>query len=162
MLPDLLDGYVMPASLDPEAVKAAAGRVRAECHWHIAPWHTQTWVMPVPADGIVDLDTLMLVSVESVTVDGDPLGPDDYDWSESGRLQLRSGIRGRGMRSLSITATHGHETCPPDLVQLIAQLAAPGMGGQMVRSEGTGEFTTSYFGHAQQSVTAPYTLPVVA
>lgn len=118
--------------------------------------------MPVPADGIVDLDTLRLVSVGSVTVDGEPLGPDDYDWSEAGRLLLRSGIRGQGMRSLSITATHGYDLCPPDLVQLIAQLAAPGLGGQMVRSEGTGDFTTTYFGPAQQAVTVPYALPVVA
>lgn len=163
MLPDLLDGYEAPSGLDPAAVKAAAGRVRAACHWHIAPWHSPTWVMPVPTDGIVDLDTLRLVSIEQITVDGVTLVPDvDYDWSVSGRVELDSSIRGKGMRSMSITAVHGYESCPADLVALVAQLAAPGMGGQMVRSETTGPVTTSYFGPAQEIVLVPYRLPVVA
>lgn len=162
-LPSLLEGVTPPAGIDSAALASAAARVRSACHWHIAPAYQQTWVMAVPADGIIDLDTLRVDSIDSVTVDGVPLQyPADYDWSDDGRVELRSVRRGQGMRSLVIVVTHGYEVCPDDLVQLIAQLAQPGMGGQLVRSEGTGDFTTSYFGLQQDAVVAPYRLPVVA
>lgn len=161
MLPNLLNGYEVPVGLRP-AADAAAGRVRAACHWHIAPLHSQTWVSAVPDDGIIDLDTLRLESVTSVTVDGVPLAPADYDWSEAGRVTLRSGIHGTGLRSLSITAVHGYDACPADLYGLVMQLAAPGVGGHMVRSETTGPTSTSYFGPAADTLLIPYRLPVVA
>ncbi len=162
-LPDLLDGVTLPDDIDAGAAQAAAARIRAACSWHIAPEFVQTWAMPVPTDGIVDLDTLRLVSVSQVTIDGETLDPDAYDWSEQGRVIIRQGNRrGRGLRSLVITAAHGYEKCPADLVNLVAKLAAPGLGGMPVRSEDTGPFKTSYFVADQGDDLAPYRIPVVA
>lgn len=157
-LPDLIDPSL--DGFDADAVKAAAGRVRAECHWHIAPEVTQTFVCETPRDGIVDLPTLHLVSVESVTVDGQPVA---YDWHVSGRVVLSGRPAGAGLRSLVIVARHGFAECPQSLRGVVAQLAASGLGAGQVRSEVTGPFTDSYFeSDDKDGVLSAYRLPVVA
>ncbi|MFT4225311.1 hypothetical protein [Micropruina sp.] len=157
-VPDLIDPPL--EGFDAAAVKAAAGRVRAECHWHIAPEFTQTFVCETPRDGIVDLPTLHLVSVESVTVDGQPVA---FDWSVSGRVVLPGLPSGASLRSLVIVARHGFEACPQSLRGVVAELAAPGLGGGKARSEVTGPFTDSYFESDDAAeVLAAYRLPVVA
>jgi hypothetical protein len=139
---DLLTGVPIP-DLDPAAVAVACARVRRICGWHIAPVVTETITLPWSWSGRYLLPSLHVVSV-GTTVAGSAV---TSDWSPGGALWLTSGniappVNAR-LRGVSVTLTHGYETCPEDVRDIVAQMARQ-VGQRRVRSSAEGPFSTTY------------------
>src|SRR4051812_28403956 len=114
-----------PAGVDPAAWAAACGAVRGHCEWHVAPSAQET-VQPTGSGGLVLLlPTLHLTDLTDVINDGVPVTVDPKDWSEAGVVD--NGTRwSRRRRGVTVTMTHGHETCPPEVLEVVTDLARSG------------------------------------
>lgn len=99
-----LDAYLSGDS-DSALTKAEAA-VRAYCRWHVAPVKPDTVTLWGVGDGVLLLPSLHVVSVESVTVDGEPVT--DFEWREHGTLH-GAGWRGR----VEVSFTHGYDAESP-------------------------------------------------
>lgn len=122
---------------------AASAVVRSYCGWHIAPERADDVVV---LDGkgalVVALPSLHVASVSQVINDGQTVT--DYDWSAAGMLYRRAGwsLRFGGIR---VTYTHGHKTTPPDVMAVVAAMAARAIASPAgVVREQTGPFSVTY------------------
>lgn len=120
------------SSLTQEAVNAAVESIRRLADWHVWPERDETLTVDAPGDPLVVLPTKRLVSVESVTVDGEPIVIGPNDWSPDGTLwisELRPHHRGRPRR-IAATVRHGYAGPPGDILTLVRSMAgraaAPG------------------------------------
>lgn len=102
-------------------VKAAAETVRRMAGWHIAPSTTE--VVTVDHDGG---STLLLRSlyVTDVVAVRDVSGPTPREltgwrWSQAGMISFAGGGP-CGFRSVEVEFVHGYESCPADLLPVIA------------------------------------------
>jgi len=90
-LPPLLDpvDYARFAGLDQDWFLGVAGQViRDYCDWHIWPVVSETDVAcPVSPKGKIILQSLHVVSVESITFAGNTLSPEDYTVHKAGWIQ---------------------------------------------------------------------------
>lgn len=126
------------APFSDDLVDAAAGGLRDECGWHIAPAETHT-VKVRPVGCRLFLRTLRLVDVLSV-VDrsGADVEVEDFD-EDTGVVWLARAPQGR----VTVNFKHGFERCPPALMGAIAdrvQRAAR----SWVRQESAGSLSLSY------------------
>lgn len=117
------------APFDDAVTKAAAESVRTECGWHIAPDIEQTIIVRTGGTDTVLLPSLHVTEVAAVTDrDGTPV--DGWEAWSNGILERPGGFP----NAIEITFTHGHETCPPDLLPIIAERAAAQAAGR-IKSE---------------------------
>lgn len=100
-------------------VKAAGESVRRLCGWHIAPSVTETIVLDSPGGDVLWLPSRHVTAVESVRdLTGDvPVDLTGWRWSQAGML---SGKFPAGFRVVEVTLTHGFDSCPPDLLPVVA------------------------------------------
>jgi hypothetical protein len=111
--------------------------------------------------GQVRLPQRPVTAVASVSVDGETMDADGYTWTAQGAL---SRTYGYWWTPVTVTYTHGYDTIPDDVAQVVAELVvaqfATPPGG--VRSETIGGYSVSYGGSTgeltdvHKSVLVPY------
>lgn len=116
---------------------SAAGAVRAECGWHIAPEVDQT-VRLRGGSATLLLPTLRLTGIASIT-DTDGNAITGWEWFESGVVELGWGSF---PRVVLVTFTHGYSACPRELLPVIAERASSQAAGR-IRSESAGGVSVS-------------------
>lgn len=147
------------APFPPAVVAGAAGAVRLEAGWHIAPAVAETVEVETYGNRIALLPTLHVVEVAEVR------NIDTGDVIEGWRVNKATGVltrkHGHWPAVLEVALTHGYEKCPDELLPVIVERAQRGKAG-LVRQENIGARSVSY---AQQydatgtGVLARYTLP---
>lgn len=110
----------LPAALIAQ-VEAA---VRSYCGWHIAPSVSETITVDGQGGHVLALPTLHLTAVATVSNGDDDVSADNFDWSESGYLELRCGHWTCRPRGVTAAITHGYEQAPADVIGVIMQIAA--------------------------------------
>jgi len=122
--PEELAGYLQrrlerfPAEL---AVQGASGVVRAYCGWDL----TRTVeTLEVTGNGgcAINLPTLKLNDVTSVTVDGTALDAADFSWGANGILFRRS-CWPLGPRRIVAEVDHGYDPIPDELRIVVCSIA---------------------------------------
>jgi hypothetical protein len=126
--------------LEPIWVDIAAADVRREAGWHIAPVLTETLTVEAFGGRHLVLPSRRVVSVASV------VSPyySSTDWTlEDGYLFRAVGWSG----TYQVTLTHGYDSCPVDLLPVLAGRAtnAARRRDPSVASTTVGQIQTSYF-----------------
>ncbi|AXH44391.1 head-tail adaptor [Arthrobacter phage MargaretKali] len=142
------------APFSAKVTAAAASSVRAQCDWHIAPVVTETKKMRTEGTVLL-LPTLHLTEKPTVQdVNGNEVT--GCEWLPEGIIECPAGFP----RYVSVTFTHGYETCPDELLPIIAERAmgqssgrvkAESLAGRSIQLEGGSDPATS-------SVLAKYAL----
>lgn len=161
-----LDAYLSGDS--DTALGLAEAAVRAYCGWHVAPVKSETVTAWGAGDGVILVPSLHVVSVESVTVDGEPVT--DFTWREHGTMHGRC-WRGR----VEVSLIHGFDQGSPayqvvrGLILAIAARAKASPNGVMRAqvgqiSETYSQTATNQAGgvallSTERDVLAPYKLP---
>lgn len=126
-------------------VRQAQDFIRAYCGWHVAPALTETLTLDGNGGRHLWLPSLKVNSITSVTHCGDLLDSDDYDWSESGYLELRCGCWTHRPRQIVVELNHGFDDIPEALVEVavsVASRAASSPSGAV--QEATGPFSAKW------------------
>lgn len=128
-----MDPLIQPADLvgfrgapfSAKVTSAAAGSVRAQCEWHIAPVVTET--KKLRADGtVLLLPSLHVTEIDSIVdVDGNEIT--GWDWLPEGIIERLAGFP----RFVSVTFTHGYTACPEELLPIIAERALAQASGRV-------------------------------
>lgn len=146
------------------AITAASAQVRELCGWHIWPSITET-VRLVDPGSMVMLPTLHLTAVSAVR--WDDVAATDFTWHTAGYLtasrtawpQWHHGV-------LEVDITHGYETAPDAIVDVVLALAAAVMEDPTGRhtSERLGDYSVGYgpISETHRAVLARYTIPGAA
>lgn len=128
--PDALSGLPGAPFTDSE-VDLAVATLRGALGWHVAPQRTETVVRDInwPARWVT-LPTKALVSVAEVRRldDGDVIAADRYRVSKAVNSIRQCGIWPVGHATLEIDMTHGYTECPPELLPVLAEIAAGSRG----------------------------------
>jgi hypothetical protein len=98
----------------------ASGAVRDYCGWRIAKTLQETFTLTARGSRLLFLPSLHVVSVDSVTEDGEEIDSSLYEWDDNGVLERISGRWARGRRAITVTITHGHAKCPGTIARVIA------------------------------------------
>jgi hypothetical protein len=105
----------------PSPEEAAERLIRDYCRWHVAPIITETRTFDGPGTRSLFLPTKRLVEVESVTVDGGPLTPEDYRFSADGWLTRVGALWPHRERSVTVEFRHGFD--PSEAIgEVVAQI----------------------------------------
>lgn len=137
-------------------VDAAAGQVRAECGWHIAPGVTETVTLDPAGSTVVLLPSLQVSSVTAVRAE-DGTAITGWKSRPNGVLRYSAGWP----ETITVDFTHGYAKCPPELVAVIAERANRIKGGG-VKSEslaGRSVALDTAQGEVTPEVIARYTIP---
>ena len=133
---------------------AALAQVQVYCGWHIAPARSDVATLDGPGSRVLVLPSLRVTDVASIEEDGVTLDPSAYEWSRAGVVRRLASTSywsscqprwTNHLRGLVVTFTHGFDTMPADLQQVIDDLSArlgSGFGGLV--SQSVGPFTESY------------------
>lgn len=144
--------------------------IRAYCGWHIAPVLTETLHVDGEGSRHLWLPSLHVTGVAEVKNNGEVVDPDQYDWSESGYLELRCGHFSTRPRGIEVTLTHGYDTAPGDLVEATVSIASRSgdTGGTVMERAGQVQVSFGTFNGVsggvalldhEKAVLAPYKLP---
>ena len=117
----------MPSALADAIAVMATGAVRDYCGWRVAKTAAETFTVRSSGSAALFLPSLHVVSVDSVTEDGVVLAASDFEWDAGGVLE-RVGVAGwkTGRRTVTVTVTHGYESCPGGVAQAVASSVARG------------------------------------
>jgi hypothetical protein len=142
--PDELVGFP-GAPFGDQIVDAAVGEVRGEARWHIAPSRTETLTLDSDGGTRLVLPTLRLAAVSAVRdTSGDtPVDIADYRWSKSGIL-YRFGGWPCGFQAVEVDVVHGYDSCPPELLPVVAGRAQASAINWNVASRAIGPFSETY------------------
>lgn len=135
---DLAEFPGAPFSAD--AVAAASEAIRREVGWHIAPRVIETLTLDGTGGGVLFLPTLHLVDVTEVRDVTDDTPRVLTGWRKSQRGML-SRARGwpRGFEAIEVDVVHGYDSCPPELLPVIAERTS-----RRVMQESLGSRSVSY------------------
>lgn len=100
------------SSADPRVNPALAGvsrAVRRYCGWHIGPSVSETLLLDGPGGRVLDLPSLNVADVASVTQNDTLLDPSSYRWSALGSIKLNTGWWTEDYRAISVVLTHGYD-----------------------------------------------------
>lgn len=128
-------------------VEAASEQVRRIAGWHIAPREVHTVVLDHDGADVLTLPSKAVHEVLSVRdVSGStPREVTGYRWSAKGMLS-RSGGLPLGFRSVEVTFEHGFDSCPADLLPVIASRTQ-----RRVMQESLGSRSVSYSAEGDRS-----------
>lgn len=119
--------YLPGAPFTADEVDAAVEALRTALRWHIAPVRTETVTLDVDGlDQILHLPTRLLVSVDEVR-DADTasvVAASEYRVSKPlAQVKRDYGYWESGYARIQVDLTHGYESCPRDLLPVIAEVA---------------------------------------
>lgn len=140
----------MPAELATSLTATEADRllqaeadVRDYCGWHIAPSRDETITVDGSGGRILDLPSLYVTDVASVTEDGTLLETTTYVWREWGVIERLGCSWGTG--KIEVELTHGYSPVPPNITGVVQALAARAVGASAtVSREQVGQVSRSY------------------
>ncbi|MBV7412296.1 hypothetical protein KRX56_06085 [Dermabacteraceae bacterium TAE3-ERU27] len=89
--------------------EAAAAAIRAYCGWHVAPVLTETLTLDGNGTDTILLPSRQVCDIHTVTVNGQALSADCYEWSAAGMLRRIGGVWPERFRCLEVTLRHGFE-----------------------------------------------------
>lgn len=142
MIPDMASA---PDGVDVSAWRAAQAAIRGYCGWHVAPSVTQSLTLDGPGSTLLRLPSMHVTDVTSVVNDGREIT--DPQWSASGMIRGRWTEKFRGV---TVTLMHGYDPCPPDVLDVLTQMATY---AQLLASSGAG-------GIASQMASGPHSFSV--
>ncbi|ADG97634.1 conserved hypothetical protein [Segniliparus rotundus DSM 44985] len=116
--PEVFAGLLADHGRAEQSLRAATAAVRDHCRWHIAPVVAQTENVACDGGRVLALPTLRLVSVQSVTVDGEQIT--GYRADPAGLLVRESGWP---EGTVTVEFTHGYDDAPA-VAALICEQAA--------------------------------------
>lgn len=139
---------VAGTGLEQARLNGVVSDIREFCGWHIAPAITATFTLDGSGAAIVQVPTLRLTAVASVTENGVELAATEYEWSADGTLRRLPAGRcwTSRYRGVVIVGTHGFETVPDTLVSVVldatsSAMSAPvGSGADLPEKMGPFEF----------------------
>lgn len=136
----------------------ASGLIRSYCKWHIAPVVSELLTVDGSGIGLLQLPTLHVVSIESLTEEG--VACTDYEWSANGSL-FRLHDWSHKSRSIVVDLTHGYEEAPLEIQSVCLQLAARLLANPLgVKSEAAGGVSVTYasgvLGDYEKAALDPY------
>jgi hypothetical protein len=139
-LTDYVTRFGSPADEDRIAVllNDASSLVKQEANQNFERVDNDTVSLEGGGDDIVFLPELPVLAVDSVTVSGELLTAEQYDWWEYGMLRRNNGVFPNDPRTVVVVYDHGYDPVPPWLTQLVCTMAqrAVTQGAQgAVRSE---------------------------
>ena len=119
-----LEDFPGVQGLTQSAIDSAVETIRRLAGWHVWPEWEETVTVVSPGDPLVLLPTKRLVSVTSVTVDGESVEVGEDDWTPDGTLWLSSLRPSRSGRPRRVVATirHGY-TGPGDVLALVSSMS---------------------------------------
>ena len=123
---------VAPEGVDADAWEAACAAVRGYCGWHIAPSVTESVTVDGSGTEIQPLPTLHLTALNSITNDG--VAVDAPEWSEAG--MVRGACWSSKFRGVVADMTHGYDSCPPEILGVLAEAADRGVVGSAASQVG--------------------------
>lgn len=91
--------------VDPASV--ATQMIRDYCGWHVAPLLEDEVTIDGTGADVVLLPSRRVHKVTSVTVHGEELSDDEYEWSAIGALRRKGGRWPDAYRSIKVTFEHG-------------------------------------------------------
>lgn len=94
------------------ALEGASDAVRRYCRWHVTPMVKQVLTVNVEGGRYLPLRSLHVVDVHKVILMDQELDPDQYEWSESGMLELFVPQIPTRFRALEVELTHGYHEAP--------------------------------------------------
>lgn len=145
-------GAPFPASV----VNSAAGQVRDECEWHIAPEVTETILVSTGRGSVALLPSLKVKEVLAVR-DGDGNAIEGWKAKPNGVLRRTSGC---WPDEIEVEFTHGYATCPDSLLAVVADRARRIKGGGVKAESLAGRSIQLDTGpDAGQSSVSKYKLP---
>jgi hypothetical protein len=114
-----------PDGVDEFAWRAAISAIRGYCGWHIAPSVTEVVTVDGPGRGMLQLPTLHLTAVTSVTNDSEvvDLTSTEFQWNERGALRQRCNYWTYAWRGVTAEITHGYEDFPQDVLAVARDMA---------------------------------------
>jgi hypothetical protein len=110
----------LPTSVAEAISVLASGAVRDHCGWRVAKTAEETFTVTSRGTRLLFLPSLHIVSVVSVTEDGETVDPSLYEWDDNGVIERTTGKWARGRRAITVTVTHGHAKCPATIARIIA------------------------------------------
>ncbi len=120
----LTGGRVNPDSPVVEAaIDSALAYIRAFAGWHITPVREEMLTLDGNGATVLQLPSLNVTGVESVSLNGEVLPEDAYSWSAQGMLRRCAGVWPRDFRNVTVTFRHGYESCPV-VASVVASVAA--------------------------------------
>jgi hypothetical protein len=126
-LADLSTRGIDTSALAVEMLSVASAIVRGVCQSPILETESTVTLWATDGDAYLDLPGKPVTAVSSVVLDGTTLDADDYRLVY-GRLWRSSGWGwGCEPRDVVITLTHGFAEVPPEVRQLVCDLAIAGM-----------------------------------
>ncbi|MEU1526360.1 hypothetical protein ABZ413_29605 [Nocardia rhamnosiphila] len=173
-IPPLLDlaGFqqlIAGTGLEELRLAAIVREIRDYCGWHIAPALDETLTVDGSGGVVQQLPTLRLNSVTSVTVAGEVLASDRYEWSRDGSLRICGGGRWTNRyRGVAAVVNHGYDTIPENIVSVILDATSTAIstpiGETAEQPEAMGPFSFGGRGGvvlttAQRRVLDRYTIP---
>lgn len=136
------------APFDDDEVDGAVATLRSALQWRIAPEETETVTFDIPfRENKLRLPTAYLVNIEAIRANGVVVPPADYETSKNlSIVKLRSGWWPQGYGTVEVDMTHGYESVPLDLLNIIAAVAATSRRDQAVREAVAGTYTLPLVG----------------
>jgi hypothetical protein len=149
---DGFPGAPFPANV----LDSAAGQIRDECGWHIAPTVTETVTLATGGGRVVLLPSLNVSTVVSVTDDGG-VALDGWKVTPNGVIRRSS----NWPEVIVVQFTHGFPSCPASLKAVIAERAKDIRDAGRVKAESLASRSVALdLGSSRsESVLAKYTLP---
>lgn len=130
LLPPLVTGTELTgfkgAPFPPAVLNAAAESIRTECEWHIAPEVESVVKLRAGTSDTVLLPTMHLVEVLEVTSSAGVLLT-GWEELQDGTLWRQGGFP----RFINVRFKHGYDSCPPELLTVIAERAVSGSAGRI-------------------------------
>jgi len=119
--------YLPGAPFTADEVDAAVEALRTALRWHIAPERAETVTLDVgDCDEVLRLPTRQLVSVDEIRdVDAATvIAASEYRVSKPlAQVKRNYGYWESGYARIQVDLTHGYESCPRDLLPVIAETA---------------------------------------
>lgn len=102
-----------------DAITGASAAVRRYCGWHVWPQLTEvSLTLDGPGGRVLELPSMQVQDVRSITQHDVLLDPSMYDWSELGEVELCWGHWSHRYRSIVAVIDHGYDEVP-DLCRVV-------------------------------------------
>lgn len=106
-----------------DAAARALAVIRGYCGWQIFPEVDETLTLDGSGTCSMVLPSLRITAVSDLVNDGTAVEPNNYDWSESGIIELRCGRFTRRLRGVTLTVASGYTYLPDEIQDVADRLA---------------------------------------
>lgn len=113
-------------STDPrlgDMLDGVSAAIRRYCGWHITPSVDSTVTLDGPGTPELDLPSLHVTAVASITECDQVIDPTLWTWSELGQVRLHRGRFTHHYRAITAEFTHGYDYAP-ELTQVVLSAVA--------------------------------------